>query len=241
MDGENIWCKKENVSFDVSMGAYDACEASDLIGLYMLNLVVNEHKILQREYFGLYRDDILGVVKGSGPQIESIKKKIIQIFKQEGLKVTAEANTKTAQYLDFTLNLDKKIHMPFHKQNANIVYVNKKSNHPPLVLNNIPKGIENRLSRLSSNETCFNNEKHIFQKALDDAGYSHQLKMQTTPHMSIKQISHIIPPDDVILTGGATRSDMSQEQYDINNSHVSANNNTQHLIKKGKRNKIVVV
>ena len=188
-DGENTWCKKENSSFDVSIGAYDACEASDLIGLYMLNQVVNEHKILPWEHFGLYRDDVLGLVKGGGPHIERIKKNIIQIFKQEGLKVTAEANTRKAQFLDFILDLDEKLHMPYHKQNANIVYVNKKSNHPPQVLKNSLKGVENRLSRLSSNETCFNNEKHIFQNALDEAGFSYELKMQHIPQTNIPQVN----------------------------------------------------
>ena len=169
-DGENTWCKKENTKFDISQGAFDACEASDLIGLYMLNLVVNVHCLLPREHFGLYRDDVLGYVKGGGPNIERIKKKIVQLFKQEGLKVTPEANTRVVKFLDFILNLDEGLHMPYHKQNANIVYVNTKSNHPPQVLTNIPKGVEQRLSRLSSNEQCFNNKKHIFQKALNEAG-----------------------------------------------------------------------
>ena len=42
-----------------------------------------------------------------------------------------EANTRRAQFLDFILDLDKSIHKPYQKPNANIVYVSQKSNHPP--------------------------------------------------------------------------------------------------------------
>ena len=177
-DGSQTWCKKVNSKFDVGMGAFDGAEVSELIGLYMLDLVINTHQVLPRDNFGLYRDDILGVCGGSGPVIERIKKKIVQIFKNEGLTVTAEANTRRVNFLDFVLDLDEKIHKPFHKPNANVVYVNSKSNHPPQVLKNIPMGVELRLSKLSSNVTCFNGEKSVFQRALNEAGYKHELSMK---------------------------------------------------------------
>ena len=41
-----------------------------------------------KKYFGLYRDDGLGVVKNkSGPETEKIKKKIQQIFKENKLDI----------------------------------------------------------------------------------------------------------------------------------------------------------
>ena len=183
-DGSNTWCKKENSRFDVGMGAFDGAEVAELIGLYMLDLVVNVHQVLPRNSFGLYRDDILGIVRGSGPIIERVKKKIVDIFKKEGLQITAEANTRRVNFLDFMLDLDEKIHRPFHKPNANVVYVNQKSNHPPQVLKNIPKGVEIRLSKLSSNEACFNSEKPLFQKALNEAGYQHELSMKNIQVLS---------------------------------------------------------
>ena len=72
---------------------------------------------------------------------------------------------------------EKNIHKPYLKPNANTVYVSKKSNHPPAVLKNLPKGVEQRLVKLSSNEECFNQEKDSYQEALNKAGYENTLKM----------------------------------------------------------------
>ena len=80
-DGCNIWCKKNNASFDISQGAWDGAEASDLVGLFMCFQVIHVHRILPNENFGLYRDDILGLACGGGPKIEREKKRIVRIFK----------------------------------------------------------------------------------------------------------------------------------------------------------------
>ena len=45
-------------------------------------------------------------------------------------------------------------------------YVHKMSNHPPAVLRNIPKNINDRLCKLSSNEEIFNNAIPPYQEAL---------------------------------------------------------------------------
>ena len=44
-----------------------------------------------------------------------------------------------------------------------------------VILQNIPLGINRRLSNISSDSVCFNGEKHDFQEALKVAGYSHVL------------------------------------------------------------------
>ena len=41
------------------------------------------------------------------------------------------------------------------KENNTILYVNKKSNHPPSTLKNIPESVNNRLTRNSKNENVF--------------------------------------------------------------------------------------
>ena len=64
---------------------------------------------------------------------------------------------------------------PYHKNNSQIKYVNRGSNHPRAVLDNIPYGVNKRLSTISSNQECFNAEKGYFQEALGEAGYNHQL------------------------------------------------------------------
>ena len=40
-------------------------------------------------------------------------------------------------FLDVTLDLDTGSHKPFHKPNEDLKYVNKDSNHPPVVINTL--------------------------------------------------------------------------------------------------------
>ena len=59
-----------------------------------------------------------------------------------------------------------------------IQYVHAKSNHPPVVLKNIPAGVNKILSEISSNEEMFNKAAPIYQKALDESGHNFKLKYQ---------------------------------------------------------------
>jgi len=45
-----------------------------------------------------------------------------------------------------------------------------------LVIKGIPKSIEKRLRRISSNKKEFNKTKDVYQKALEDSDYTHTLK-----------------------------------------------------------------
>ena len=62
-----------------------------------------------------------------------------------------EANSRVVDFLDVTLALDSGIYEPYRKPDSDLNYVNIKSNHPPLVLKNIPLGINKRLSNISIN------------------------------------------------------------------------------------------
>ena len=50
------------------------------------------------------------------------------------------------------------------------------SNHPPLVLSNIPDAISKRLSSVSSSQEMFESEVLHYQNALDEAGYNRKLE-----------------------------------------------------------------
>ena len=65
---------------------------------------------------------------------------------------------------------------PYMKENDTPVYVHKKSNHPPTVLNNIPAGVNKRLSRISSTKEIFENAAPPYQEALTKSGYSHKVE-----------------------------------------------------------------
>ena len=68
------------------------------------------------------------------------------------------------------------IYGPYLKDNNTPIYINVERNHPPLVLKQIPLGIEKRLSDISENKEIFDSSKKPYQKALADAGYNHTLE-----------------------------------------------------------------
>ena len=65
--------------------------------------------------------------------------------------------------------------MPYNKPNNIPLYVNKKSNHPPRIIDNIPQSINRRLSEISYDEESFNKAAPIYQKTLNNSGYTHHL------------------------------------------------------------------
>ena len=77
--------KKNNPNFDIAMGAFDGAECCELVGLFMLHKLKN---LIKKENIGLYRDDGLAVVEGSGPEVDRIRKKVEKVFKEVGLSVT---------------------------------------------------------------------------------------------------------------------------------------------------------
>ena len=79
--------------------------------------------------------------------------------------------------MDITLDLSRDLYKPYMKPNNQLLYVNRNSNHPPSILQNIPKRVHKRLTELSKNENVFNAAKTEYQKALDEAGYYFTLKL----------------------------------------------------------------
>ena len=136
---------------------------------------------------GLYRDDGLAATFARPRQVEILKKKICKVFSDQNLRVTIEANMKVVNFLDITLDLGKEIFKPYMKENHTPVYVNNQSNHPPLVLKNIPLAVNRRLSKVSANEEVFNSASQPYQEALIKSGYSHQLKYEPPEDHSRKK------------------------------------------------------
>ena len=108
-----------------------------------------------------------------------MKKKICEIFRNYGLELVIEANKPVVNFLDITLDLTNGEFRPFMKPNNTIKYVSKQSNHPPAVTKNLPHNINNRLSRLSINETVFNTAAPPYQAAINESGYRYKLKFDS--------------------------------------------------------------
>ena len=180
----SAWIKKNGGKFDITMGGFHGAEVCDLVGLYLLSQLA---EILPKGWIALYRDDGLAVSSASPRQVELIKKKICRIFERNGLSITIEANLKIVNFLDITLDLSSGVYKPYMKENDHPVYVNMKSNHPPLVLKNIPMGVNNRLNRISSSKEVFDTAKTPYQEALQKSGYNHKLEYTPPQDLGTKK------------------------------------------------------
>ena len=101
-----------------------------------------------------------------------------QIFRKRNLEITIEANKKRVEFLDVYFDLEKDEYGPFRKPGDNPIYVHSGSNHPKSVLENIPMGINKRLSRISSNKEIFEKAAPDYQEALEKSGYQFKLNYQ---------------------------------------------------------------
>ena len=184
MDGEP-WAKKGGDIFDVGMGFFDGAEICELIGLFLLEEL--EGLGIQ---VGIYRDDGLCVSDLSPQGIERVKKRMCAIFRKYKLEITIEANKKRVEFLDIYMDLDKEEYGPFLKPNDTPIYVDAGSNHPPKVLENIPMGINKRLSTISATKEIFDRAAPVYQAALDKSGHNFKLNFEQTQFGSDIQEKH---------------------------------------------------
>ena len=78
-NNNEIWVKKDNPNFDVTMGSFDGAEVCELVGLYLLNILKSE---FGGKNIGLYRDDGLSYFENkSERELEKVKKKICKFLK----------------------------------------------------------------------------------------------------------------------------------------------------------------
>ena len=72
--------------------------------------------------------------------------------------------------------------MPFNKPNNIPLYVDKKSNHPPRIISNIPHSIIRRLSVISYDKESFDKAAPFYQKALDAVTSTSLHFLETSQH-----------------------------------------------------------
>ena len=73
--------------------------------------------------------------------------------------MTVECNLKITDFLDVTLDLRTNKHYPYRKENNQLLYIDKPSNHPPTIVKKIPSMVSRRISDVS----C---DKEYFHKAI---------------------------------------------------------------------------
>ena len=168
------WMKRDKDGlFDVSMGSFDGAEICELVGAFLLNKLAES---IDKDSIGLYRDDGLAVIRGSGHVVDATRKGIIGVFKQYGLRITIEANLSVVNYLDVTFDLSTGQYCPYRKPNDQPMYIDTRSNHPPQIIRNIPTAISKRISAISSDEQVFREAAPMYDAALAASGYQEKLR-----------------------------------------------------------------
>ena len=118
----------------------------------------------------------MAIIRESSRNVEKAKKQLCAIFKNNGLKITIEANRKIINFLDVTLDLTTGSYKPYLKPGNKPTYVHTSSNHPPSIIKNIAAARNKRLSAISYDEESFNSAVEVYQGPLKDSGYTHTLK-----------------------------------------------------------------
>ena len=152
------------------MGAYDGAEICELVGLYLLDKLSH---ITGKLNTGLYRDDGLAFLRNaSGPDTKKLRKKLIKLFKDNGLQITIDANLIETDFLDVTLNSNSGKYWPCRKPNNRPLYIHSKSNHPPSIKCQLPKMVEKRLADISCDQQEFQKAAPIYVEALKNSGFT---------------------------------------------------------------------
>ena len=156
------------------MGSYDRAEVCDLVGLFVLNTLAEK---FGKDNIGLYRDDGLAVIKGtSGRLADKSRKDLCAIFKKFGLRITAEVNHQVVNFLDITFNLRDEEYLPYRKPNNDTLYIDSRSNHPPAIIQQLPKSINRRISTLSSSESIYKSVANMYESAVKNSNYKTKLE-----------------------------------------------------------------
>ena len=129
---------------------------------------------------GLYRDDGLAILENaSGPESETNQEKIIKVFQQYGLNISADTNLVQTDFLDVTFNLKSGKYWPYRKPNHQPLYIHQQSNHPPTIKKQIPSMLAKRLSLLSCNCDEFSKAIPDYVEAMRQSEHSGELTYES--------------------------------------------------------------
>lgn len=169
-------------------------------------------KLVVNGSLGLYRDDGLAVVNGySGPEMDRLRKKIIALFKENGFQITIEVNLTRTEFLDLMLDLENEKYYPYRKPNDTPLYVHRHSNHPQIILKQLPKMTAKRLSTLSCDEQEFSKAAREYEEVLKKSGFDEKLEFVQVQRTRRKKrdVIWFNPPFDLQVKGKIGKSFLS--------------------------------
>lgn len=220
-----LWTRNNrDLNFDITMGSADSSQATDVVGLYILQKLSEEIPELKG---GLYRDDALFYINGSIRIVKNTKTKIKKIFNDLGLTITFNENYKTVNFLDLTLDIINKTYEPYHKPNQALYYIDNRSNHPPSMKAAIIPNISKRLSKISINEDKFNKNREYYNEAIKKSGYNKKIqyiKNHNVEHTNFRTNVNIISYNRVM---------------NRNRNKIGTNNRTDNNISTSTREKTI--
>ena len=112
----------------------------------------------------------------SGRQADKAGKTLHNIFPDLNLRIKAEVNHQTVNFLDVTFNLQDESYSPYRKPNNDPLYIDSRSNHPRSILRQLPKSVNKRISTLSSDQSCFKSAAQFYENTLARSNYNVTLK-----------------------------------------------------------------
>ena len=151
---------------------------SELVGLYIIDILTKE---FGPDKIGLFRYDGIGCFQNlSAPESEKVKKKLCKIFKQSGLSITAECNLQIADFLDVTFHLSTDKYYPHRKDNNQLLYINKQSNHVPTIIKQISSMVSRRISDISCKKEYVDKAAPGYNNALKFSGFNENIQFTST-------------------------------------------------------------
>ncbi|KAJ8024103.1 hypothetical protein HOLleu_36733 [Holothuria leucospilota] len=179
-DSGKAWVKRDTPhNFDLTMRSYDGAKVGELVDLSVLRNLKNHFK---NDMIGIYRHNGLAAFKNLTPRkAAKIQVEFSKLFESFGLKLTAQVNLKTVNFLDVTLNLSSGRYQPYSKPSDTTLHVNNRPNHPPTVLKHIPQGVGRPISALSCDKEAFEEASQQFNEALSKSGYDTEIHHTETP------------------------------------------------------------
>ena len=124
--------------FDVRMWCFYRAKICELVGSLILSRLSD---VFENKNAGLYKYQGLGVTKQmSNPELDSNRKRIIEIFKKYRLSTTIKMSLYVVNLLDLQFGLKSNLFRLYKK--ANNDPINIPSNHPPQILNALQKMLE---------------------------------------------------------------------------------------------------
>ena len=115
--------------------------------------------VIAKENMELYRHDGVGIFKSvSGIEVEFKTEELVTIFKNNGVSITVKTNLEIVYFIDIYFNLVKEIYHLYKKPNDDPLYINKKSNDPLSILQQLSNSISEEFHKFHQINVFLNNQ-----------------------------------------------------------------------------------